>query len=58
MPERLRRLVYVDAFVPADGQSLFDLVGPERAAGMRERAAVEGEVEWRPVRRLRDAGEH
>ena len=27
-PERIVRLIYLDAFVPADGQSLFDLVSP------------------------------
>ena len=30
MPERIRHLVYLDAFVPADGQSLFDLGGGPR----------------------------
>ncbi|WP_200306528.1 alpha/beta fold hydrolase [Paracraurococcus ruber] len=28
VPERLRHLLYLDAFVPADGQSLADLAGP------------------------------
>jgi pimeloyl-ACP methyl ester carboxylesterase len=28
-PERIRNLAYLDAFVPRDGQSLFDLFGPE-----------------------------
>lgn len=35
-PDRIGRLVYVDAFVPADGQALFDLVSPEAAARMRD----------------------
>jgi pimeloyl-ACP methyl ester carboxylesterase len=35
VPERVRHLVYLDAFVPADGQSLNDLTG-------RDVAAVEG----------------
>ena len=35
-PERIARLVYLDAFVPTDGQSLFDLVGPHAAARMRD----------------------
>lgn len=30
VPERIARLVYLDAFVPEDGQSLFDLLRPER----------------------------
>jgi pimeloyl-ACP methyl ester carboxylesterase len=35
VPDRVRHLVYLDAFVPADGQSLNDLTG-------REPASVEG----------------
>jgi pimeloyl-ACP methyl ester carboxylesterase len=38
VPERIRRLVYLDAFVPRDGQSLFDLVGPAGREAMRSRA--------------------
>ena len=30
--ERIRSLFFLDAFLPKDGQSLFDLVGPEQAA--------------------------
>src|SRR5215208_6284239 len=36
-PERLAQLVYLDAFVPRDGQSLADLVGPEAGAQMQAR---------------------
>jgi pimeloyl-ACP methyl ester carboxylesterase len=32
VPARIRRLVYLDAFVPADGQSLTDLAGGGRLA--------------------------
>ena len=32
VPERIRHLVYLDAFVPADGQSLNDLTGRETPA--------------------------
>jgi pimeloyl-ACP methyl ester carboxylesterase len=32
LPERLRHLVYLDAFVPTDGQSLNDLTGQEPPA--------------------------
>jgi pimeloyl-ACP methyl ester carboxylesterase len=32
MPEAIKALVYIDAFVPSDGQSLLDLAGPEFAA--------------------------
>ncbi len=38
VPERISRLVYLDAFVPTDGQSLFDLVSPASAQRMREGA--------------------
>ena len=36
-----RRLIYLDAFAPKDGQSLFDLVGAEAEAKMRHGAADE-----------------
>ena len=39
---RLSRLVYLDAFVPRDGQSLFDLQPPGVPAAMRESARKEG----------------
>ena len=32
VPEHVRHLVYLDAFVPADGQSLNDLTGQQRSA--------------------------
>ncbi|BAT60714.1 non-heme chloroperoxidase [Variibacter gotjawalensis] len=44
--ERVAKLVYLDAFAPQDGQSAFDMMPTERAAGMRERADKEGEG-WR-----------
>ena len=31
--ERFRSIVYLDAFVPVDGQSLADIIGPEQAKG-------------------------
>jgi pimeloyl-ACP methyl ester carboxylesterase len=37
VPERISQLIYLDAFVPRDGQSLLDLQGPDAANGMRER---------------------
>jgi pimeloyl-ACP methyl ester carboxylesterase len=39
---RIARIVYLDAFAPKDGQSLFDLVGPKVAEGMRGKAMGEG----------------
>jgi pimeloyl-ACP methyl ester carboxylesterase len=44
--DRIARLVYLDAFVPRDGQSLFDLIGEAATARVREAARVEGEG-WR-----------
>jgi pimeloyl-ACP methyl ester carboxylesterase len=44
--ERLARLVYLDAFVPRDGQSMFDLLPPRARDRMREQARAEGEG-WR-----------
>ncbi len=46
VPGLLTRLVYLDAFVPRDGQSLFDLQPVEIQAGMREAARTEGDG-WR-----------
>ncbi len=43
VPERIARLVYVDGFVPRNGESLFDLAGPELSASLRG-AAVAGLV--------------
>jgi pimeloyl-ACP methyl ester carboxylesterase len=42
-PERIAQVVYLDAFVPADGQSVFDLVAPERRQAMEALIAAEGE---------------
>jgi pimeloyl-ACP methyl ester carboxylesterase len=44
--ERIARVVYIDAFAPNDGQSLFDLVGPKAEANMRAGAAKDGDG-WR-----------
>lgn len=46
VPERISRLVYLDAFVPADGESAFDLLPPEAVARMRALAESEGDG-WR-----------
>lgn len=44
--ERLSRLVYLDAFVPQDGQSVADIVGPEELATLQQAADAEGDG-WR-----------
>ena len=51
-PERLRRLIYLDAFVPEDGKCLLDYVEaavPERAARFREEGERTGTVTPPPV---------
>ena len=46
VPEMLAHLVYLDAFVPRDGQSLFDLHPDEARSAMIEAAQTSGEG-WR-----------
>ncbi len=36
--ERIRTLVYIDAYAPADGQSLLDITGPEMALAVLDQA--------------------
>jgi pimeloyl-ACP methyl ester carboxylesterase len=45
-PERISQLVYLDAFVPRDGQSLADIIGPQGMAHTREAAKAAGQG-WR-----------
>lgn len=40
--DRVRELVYLDAAVPADGQSAFDLFGPMAATGFGDDWAIDG----------------
>jgi pimeloyl-ACP methyl ester carboxylesterase len=58
MPERIQHLVFLDAFVPADGQCLFDLGGPSRDSTdwrvpqlRRTEDTHDPEVEWHNARR-------
>jgi pimeloyl-ACP methyl ester carboxylesterase len=46
IPDRLRGLVYLDAFVPRDGQALFDLIPAEAREALRAAAVAHGEG-WR-----------
>lgn len=48
VPERLARLVYLDAFVPVDGQSLFELLPPARREMFRQAARERGEGRFIP----------
>jgi pimeloyl-ACP methyl ester carboxylesterase len=49
LADRVRSLVLVDAHMPASGQSVLDLVGPARAAAMRQRVQEHGEGWYVPV---------
>ena len=43
VPERIAHIVYLDAFVPQDGQSLLDLVPPDRRPPMEALVHSEGQ---------------
>jgi pimeloyl-ACP methyl ester carboxylesterase len=43
VPERIARLVYLDAFVPEDGQSLLDIIPSDRRPVMEALVRTEGE---------------
>jgi pimeloyl-ACP methyl ester carboxylesterase len=43
LPEKLARLVYLDAMVPQDGQSDLDVLGPAIAAQFEEHARLHGD---------------
>jgi pimeloyl-ACP methyl ester carboxylesterase len=45
-PDRISRLVYLDASVPRDGETNNDVIGPEMAAQLRSWAEASGEG-WR-----------
>ena len=45
-PERLAHLVYLDAYVPRDGESLLDMLGPSVAAFIEQAAQAYGDG-WR-----------
>jgi pimeloyl-ACP methyl ester carboxylesterase len=60
MPERIQHLVYLDAFVPADGQSLFDMGGGAQRPSddwrvpqmQRSEDLNDPEVQWNNARRV------
>ena len=49
-PERISQLIYLDAFVPRDGESLFDLSVPEDRNNAREAAQKTGDAMRIPPR--------
>lgn len=46
VPERVKALIFLDAFIPEDGQSVLDLLPPETAAYFRQVARQHGDG-WR-----------
>lgn len=46
IPERLGQLIYLDAFVPESGKTMFDLIGPELTAFMTQASQNMGDG-WR-----------
>ncbi|WP_326539841.1 alpha/beta fold hydrolase [Pseudorhodoferax sp.] len=55
VPERLRRLVYINAFVPLDGQSLNDMVPPHYTALFDSLAAANAQAVTLPFPIWREA---
>jgi len=47
--DRIKRIVYLDAFVPENGKCVLDYVVPERAARMREEGERTGSVSPPPL---------
>lgn len=45
-PDRIAQLVYLDAYVPKDGESLADQLGPDITAALEQTAQAEGDG-WR-----------
>lgn len=43
VPDRLRHVVYIDAMIPRDNQSLLDLIGPELAGWVIDSASERGD---------------
>lgn len=43
IPERLRTLVYLDAIIPIDGESMCDILGPVMTSAMKRHAAERGD---------------
>jgi len=46
LPQRIAQRVYLDAFVPRDGQALFDLISPQARSAMRKAVDEQG-AGWR-----------
>lgn len=42
VPQKIAHLVYLDAFVPTDGQAMMDVIPPDRRQGMEQRVRAEG----------------
>lgn len=51
-PARIRRLVYLDAFLPENGKAVVDYLSPERAAHQREQGEKTGKLSPMPLAAL------
>ena len=49
LPGRIKSIVYLDAFVPADGQSMLDIVSEERRKQIGDAAAKSGGLSVPPI---------
>ncbi len=49
IPDKIRSLVYLDAFVPENGQSLWDLQAPDRRPGIIDGAGAKGGLAVPPM---------
>jgi pimeloyl-ACP methyl ester carboxylesterase len=47
--DKIAQLIYLDAFVPRDGEALFDLISPEAQAAMRDGAGDGWRVRANPI---------
>jgi pimeloyl-ACP methyl ester carboxylesterase len=47
--DKIAQLIYLDAFVPRDGEALFDLISPEAQAAMRDGAGDGRRVRANPI---------
>lgn len=45
-PERITRIVFLDALAPRNGQSFYDIAGPQFAQMVRQQAATAGGTGW------------
>jgi pimeloyl-ACP methyl ester carboxylesterase len=52
VPSKIRRLVYLDAFLPTNGKAQLDYVVPDRAAAMKKQGEETGMIDPLPLSRF------